>query len=184
MWDRSGVTFGEAAKRCRKCGKQRALSLFPRDRSKPDGHWHTCKACNRTYWHERGSLLAALRKGRQAAQLGPTRTGLRDLRRYHHKDSQPFASVPPELRSQAQQLLNKYLYRHRRRLTPALIACLHACAASNVKRLGDRSWARSLRRKKGYYRSLRRKAQAEAQQDEIRARGPTLRVYYTDLTGI
>ena len=123
-------------------------------------------------------------KGKKELCGGVQRRGLRNLRRYHGKDREPFASLPPELRWEAQQLLNKYLYVHRRHLTPARIAALHACAASNVRRLGDRSWARRLWAKKGQYRKMRRREQEAAERDELRSRRPAIRVHYTDLTGI
>ena len=46
-------------------------------------------------------------------------------------------------------------------MTPARYAALVACAASNVRRLETRSWARSLWRRKGYRRAeLRKTAEA------------------------
>lgn len=175
----------DGRKRCRKCGLSKTLAFFPKDRSRPDGHWHTCRACNREYWAERGKVLALDKKIRERARH-PSRTGIRGLRRYRRpKDVEEFASVPPELRWQARQLLNKYLHRHRYHLTPALIACLHGCAASNVQRLGDRSWARRLWWKKGYYRAMRRELVAAAEQAEIRAaRVGRPRVGRTNMTGI
>jgi hypothetical protein len=176
---------GDGKKGCRKCGNRKTLAFFPKDRSKPDGRWHTCRACNREYWAERGKFLAVDRKIREKARH-QSRTGLRGLRQYRHpKDAEEFASVPPELRWRARQLLNEYLHRHRHHLTPTLIASLYGCAASNVRRLGDRSWARSLWRKKGYYRSLRKKLEAEAEQAEIRAKGSGMpRVWRIDMSGI
>lgn len=131
------LTYGSAMKRCRKCQQLRAVNMFPVDRSKPDGRWHSCKFCSRQYWRERGKCLR--KSAKAATQYRPTLTGLLNLRPYHSKDRQPFASLPPELRWDAQELLSKYLDRHQRHLTPALHACLCACAASNVQRLGDNS---------------------------------------------
>jgi hypothetical protein len=65
-------------------------------------------------------------------------------------------------------------------MTPALYACLHACAASNARRVGDNSWARSMLRKKGYRRAERKQLQATVEQEQRRP----IRVYQTDLTGI
>jgi hypothetical protein len=158
----------DGKKRCRKCGMRKTLAFFPRDRSQPDGRWHSCRACNRDYWHERGKPLAADRKIREKACRPPSRTGLRGLRQYRRPNGEEFASVPPELRPRARQLFNRYLARHRHHLTPTLIASLHGTAASNVKRLGDRSLARRLRWMKGYYRSLRRQLEA-AEEDQNRA---------------
>jgi len=130
--------------------------------------------------------LPAERKIRQRAEH-PSRTGLRGLRKYRrkNKNTEEFVSVPPELRWEARQLLNKYLAGHRHHLTPVLVASLHACAASNVRRLGDRSWARRLWRIKGYHRSLRRAVEADAEQETLRARrAGKPRVGFTNMTGI
>jgi len=159
------VNHSDGDKRCPKCGIYKALGLFPRDRSRPDGRWHTCRACNRECWKRQGKFLAAEKKAREKA-LHQSRTGLRGLREYRRKQpAGEFASLSPELRWKARQLLNKYLDRHKYHLTGPRIAALCACAASNVRRLGDRSWARRLWRIKGYYRSQRRRLEAEAKQD-------------------
>jgi hypothetical protein len=112
----------------------------------------------------------------------PSRTGLRGLREYRRKNAGEFDSLPPELRWKARQLLNRYLARHKHHLTGPRVAALFACAASNVRRLGDRSWARRLWRLKGYHRTMRRSLEAQAQQDAI----PTRRARrgFTNLTGI
>src|ERR1700687_5680036 len=68
---------GDGKKRCRKCGMRKTLAFFPQDRSKPDGRWHTCRACNREYSAERGKFLAIERKIRERASRPPSRTGLR-----------------------------------------------------------------------------------------------------------
>lgn len=177
---------GDGKKRCRKCGMRKTLAFFPQDRSKPDGRWHTCRACNREYSAERGKFLAIERKIRERASRPPSRTGLRGLRQYRRpKNAGEFASLPPELRWPARQLLNKYLHRHRHHLTPALIASLHGCAVSNVQRLGDRSWARRLWWQKGRYRVMRRELEAAAEQAEIRASNVGKpRVGRTNMTGV
>lgn len=114
--------------------------------------------------------------------MHPSRTGLHGLRQYRRKDCEEFASLPPELRRPARQLLNKYLARHKHHLTLPRIASLHACAASNVRRLVDRSWARRMWRLKGHHRTMRRSLEAQAQQDSI----PTRRARrgFTNLNGI
>src|SRR5215469_9088885 len=43
QWWHSGLS---RTKLCGKCGQRKTLQLFPRDRSRPDGCWHTCKQCN------------------------------------------------------------------------------------------------------------------------------------------
>jgi hypothetical protein len=175
------ATHNDGKKRCGKCGAWKTLWFFPRDRSRPDGRWHTCRACNRADWKQRGKFLAADKKAREKA-LHPSRTGLVGLRQYRRKNGGEFASLPPELRRPARQLLNRYFARHRHHLTGPRIAALCACAASNVQRLGDRSWARRLWRIKGYYRSQRRSLEAQAQREPI----PTRRARrgFTNLTGI
>jgi len=154
-------------KRCRKCGMCKALGFFPKDRSRPDGRWHSCRACNRAYWRQRGKALAARRKALQKVSH-PSRTGLQGLRQYRRKNGGEFASLPEELRWPARQLLNKYLHRHRHHLTGPRIACLIACAASNVRRLGDRSWARRMWKFKGLHRTMRREAEAQQGATPIR----------------
>jgi integrase len=42
----SSVPTPSAVKNCRKCGQSKPVELFPRDRSRRDGRWHTCKQCN------------------------------------------------------------------------------------------------------------------------------------------
>jgi hypothetical protein len=151
---------------CSKCGQWKTLPFFPRDRSRPDGHWHTCSACNRTNWKQVGKHRAAQRRWQKRSR--PTATGLAGLRSYHKREGDRFSNLSPELRWKAERLLSKYVERHRWHMTPTRYAALVACAASNVRRLGDRSWARSLRRLKGYRRAERRKATQEAQLGAIR----------------
>jgi hypothetical protein len=95
-------------------------------------------------------------------------SGLPGLRSYHNRDGDRFFSLPPDLRCKAEELLNKYLASHMWHMIPTRYAALVACAASNVRRLGDRSWARSLRRHKAYRRAERRKEAQEAQLAAIR----------------
>lgn len=141
-------------KLCRGCGDWKALAFFPRDRSRPDGRWHTCRLCNRKRWQATGKHDAAMKKERERTER-VTRTGLKGLRQYPHPGDR-FTSLPFDLRPNAQRLLNRYLKRHRHHMTPALYASLHATAASNARRVGNRSWARRMRRLKGYRRAERR----------------------------
>ncbi len=148
----------EGFKRCRDCGHWKPLAFFPRDRSRPDGRWHTCRTCNRQRWKTQGRFQAALRKAEQRArQQRQSRQGLKGLHSYRRKRS-GLEALPSELRWQAQQLYSRYLSKHRGQLTQERCALLLACACSNVKRLGDRSWARRLWRLKGYRRAERRQA--------------------------
>ena len=158
-----------ATKRCRKCGAVKTLAFFPRDRSRPDGRWHTCRACNRLYWHRWGTHLAGFNKRDKQAKR-KSRSGLKGLRKYpHQRNREAFASLEPELRFVAQNLLNRYRARHPRR-SQAQDALLIATATSNARRVGDRSWARRMWRLKGYRRAERRKAKEQAELIEIRAR--------------
>jgi hypothetical protein len=172
-------------KRCRKCGNVKTLPFFPCDRSRPDGHWHTCRNCNRQSWATQGKQRTADRKaeaqaGRQSVQ------GLPGLRKYQHRHvADLFTSLPPELRHKARLLLDRSLSRHRWHLTQSLRAALIANAASNAPRVGDNSWARSMLRKKGYRRAVRRAAEQQAQLAEIRARyAGQPRIWVGNLDGI
>jgi hypothetical protein len=166
-------------KRCRVCGHDWPLGFFPIDRSRPDGRWHTCSACNKNHWREHGKQRALGRKLQvKLEQARTSRTGLSGLRKYHTADGL-FDSLPVELRLKAQMILSNSLARARaegRKLSQPQIALRIAAAVSNCVRVGDRSWARRMWRLKGYRRAERRKAEKEATQAEIRARnerGPT-----------
>ncbi len=145
-------------KRCRKCEQSKTLPFFPRDRSRPDGRWHTCSACNRKQWKEVGKQRAARRRWQSG---GHSCTGLPGLRQYRNLSGERFSNLPADLRWKAERLLSKYVARHQWHMTPTRYAALVARAASNARRLGDRSWARSLWRLKGYRRAERKKS-AEA----------------------
>jgi hypothetical protein len=155
-------------KQCRKCHALKPLAFFPRDRSRPDGRWHTCSACNRQRWKTQGRTLAADRKAREQAER-QSREGLSGLQQYRRKDS-GLRALPPGLRYKAQQLYSYYMHNHRRHLTQQRCALLLACACSNAKRLGNRSWARRMWRLKGYRRAERRKLPEAERLAEIRAR--------------
>ena len=104
-----------ATKRCRKCGAVKTLPFFPRDRSRPDGHWHSRRACNRLYWYRWGPIWRDLRKRDKLAER-KSRSGLKGLRKYLHKrNRKAFTSLEPELRFVAQNLLNRYRAGHPRR---------------------------------------------------------------------
>ena len=153
-----------STKLCRRCEQLKTLPFFPRDNSRPDGRWHTCSACNRRQWKEVGKYRAFQRSIRG----GDSHTGLAGLRQYRNRSGERFSNLPSDLRWKAERLLSKYLARHQYHMTPTRYAALVACAASNVHRLGDRSWARSLWRRKGYRRAELRKTAEASQLDEVR----------------
>jgi len=154
----------QTAKWCANCGQDKPFVFFPRDRSRPDGRWHTCRLCNAKDWQTRGKVLALRRKYRRVSC-----SGLQGLRQCQRGKSR-FASLPPELRPTAQQLLSRYLDKHAHRMTPALHASLVASAASHAPLVGSRSWGLSMRAKKGWRTRERRRAQSEAVLTEIRAK--------------
>ena len=159
----------DAEKRCRKCGRPKHLEFFPKDRGRPDGRWHTCRECNRRHWAIKGKRAAEYRRlTKLADKKSHSREGINGLRRYGQRPEESFGTLPLKLRPVARRLLEKYLSRHFHRMTPALYASLHATATSNARRVGDRSWARSMWRKKGYRRAERRKNQEEAELARIR----------------
>src|SRR5215469_11414393 len=146
------------------------LAFFPRDRSRLDGRWHTCRACNRLHWREIGKQRSAWRKQKKRVKR-ESRQGLQGLKKYPQKRRRSsFESLPESLRWIAQQLFNRYAAKHRGRLTQPRLALLMACAASNARRVGDSAWARRMRRLKGYRRAEGRKAAQEEQLAEIRAK--------------
>jgi hypothetical protein len=106
-------------------------------------------------WREHGKQIAAQKKLHKQMERR-TRQGLAGLKKYPHPGER-FVSLPLELRRVAEGLLHKYYQRHRSHMTPARYALLVACAASNAKRVGDRSWARRMLRLKGYRRAERRR---------------------------
>jgi hypothetical protein len=71
------------------------------------------------------------------------------LKSYRKKSGEVFSQLPPRERVIARQLLNKYAHRHGPRLSQQKQALLKACAASNSRRVGNKSWSRSMRRRKG-----------------------------------
>ena len=155
LWWSSGLS---RTKLCGKCGQRKTLPQFPRDRSRPDGHWHCCKEFN----GKRLRLLRLAASGRKKWELmvlpppppNPRRR-LEGLKSYRNTTSGdlPFSHLEPRLRVIARQLLNKYEQRHRGPgLTQQKWALLAACAASNARRVGDSSWAHRMWRLKGWRR--------------------------------
>jgi hypothetical protein len=156
----SYVPTPSAVKHCRKCGQSNPLEFFPRDRSRRDGRWHTCKECN-------GQRCRFLRwavrehKKRELAALPPalpaSRWRLEGLKSYRNTNGERLSQPSPRERFIAQQLLNKYLHKHRGPgLSQPKRALLMACAASNAKRVGDNSWSRRMKRLKGWRRQRQR----------------------------
>jgi hypothetical protein len=170
----SYVAAPSAVKDCRKCAQSKPLESFPRDRSRPDGRWHTCKQCN----GQRCRFLRwAARKPKQQELISSPpppapRRRLEGLKSYRNTTGDlPFSHLPPRERFIAQQLFNKYLHKHRGpRLTQPKQALLMACAASNARRAGDRSWSRQMKRFKGWRRQRRRNFEQQIQLAEMRAR--------------
>ena len=154
----SYVPIPSAVKNCRKCGHSKPLECFPRDRSRPDAHWHTCKECNQ----QRCRFLRwAVRehKKQELAASPPahpaSRWRLMGLESYRNTNGERFSQLAPRERFIAQQLFNKYLHKHRGPgLSQPKRALLMACAASNAKRVGDNSWSRRMKRLKGWRRQL------------------------------
>jgi hypothetical protein len=110
-----------ATKQCRRCTQWKTLPFFPRDRSRPDGRWHTCSACNRTQWKEHSKERTAQRRWQNGRD---SRTGISGLRRYRNRSGDRFSNLPPDLRWKAERLLSKYMERHRRHMTPTRYAAL------------------------------------------------------------
>jgi hypothetical protein len=163
-----------AEKKCRRCGQSKPLELFPRDRSRLDGRWHTCKECNQQWCRFQRWAVREHKKRELAAspppQPAPGRR-LEGLKSYRNTNGDRFSQLPPRERFIAQQLLNKYLHKHRGpRLSQPKMALLMACAASNVKRVGDKSWSRRMKRLKGWRRQLlgELRVQLEPPQDRPR----------------
>jgi hypothetical protein len=172
QWWSSGLS---KTKLCRKCGESKPLSLFPRDRSRPDCRWHTCKECNAQRCRFLRWARSEHKKQDFAASSPPppaSRRRLGGLKSYRHTSGDlPFSHLPPRERLIARQLFNMYLDRHRGPgLSQPKMALLMACAASNVKRVGDKSWSRRMKRLKGWRRQRRRNFEQQIHLAEMRAR--------------
>jgi len=157
-------------KRCRQCGKEKPFAFFPRDRSRPDGRWHSCRACNREYWAEHDKPKRVLRNARQ--QFADERfLGIAGLRRHRFLSKRRRRAVlPPDVDLIRRQLLSKYLAKHARHMTPALYASLHATAAANAPRVGDRSLGLRLRALKGWRGRKQRECEQQNGLAQLRAR--------------
>ena len=146
-------------KRCRKCGGDKPLGFFPRDRSRRDGHWHTCTMCNRKRRAELGKYRALRKLENKIRRRVNSLSGIEALRK-NYRGGSAFDSLPPALRCKAELIWSNSLARARaegRRLSQPEIALRKANAVSNCVRVGDRSWSRSMLRQKGYRRAERRK---------------------------
>jgi hypothetical protein len=159
-------------KRCRRCGSERYLVLFPRDQSRPDGYWHTCILCNRDDWKQHGKARAIQRKLDDLLERARnSRTGLVGLKKYHNGPG--FDALPTTLRIEAQRILSRFLARAKaegRHLSQPQIALRIASAVSNCWRVGDSTWRRRMLRLKGYRRAERRKAVEQARLAEVRTK--------------
>ena len=155
LWWSSGLS---RTKLCGKCGQRKTLPQFPRDRSRPDGHWHCCKECNGK--RLRLLRLAESRRKKWEIMFLPApanpRRRLEGLKSYRKKRKsknrgERFSNLPPLIRCFAEQLYINYLHKHRGpRLTQQKRALLKACATSNAWRVGNSFWGRRLRRLKGW----------------------------------
>jgi hypothetical protein len=147
-------------KRCRECRAEKLLGFFPRDRSRPDGRWHSCTMCRKNRWivHEK-PLLQLDRRAKSS--LLAAKSGLKGLRKhYGGRRAAVYDSLPPALRRIADLLCSGYVDRARaegRRLSQPQIALMKARAVSNAQRVGDRSWSRRMLRLMGYRRAERRR---------------------------
>jgi hypothetical protein len=147
-------------KRCRKCWTEKPLGFFPRDRSRPDGRWHTCTMCRKNRWKEHEKPILELRR-RLLLSLRSAKSGLEGLRRYYGRRRETvYDSLPIGLRRTADSLWSTYVVRAQaegRRLSQPQVALMKARAVSNAQRFGDRSWSRRMLRLLGYRRAERRK---------------------------
>jgi len=161
-------------KYCRRCQQWKRPKDFPVDRSRRDGRWHTCSACNK----QRCRLLrkAARERKKRALTASPPpdpapRWRLYGLESYRNRSDEPFSRLSPVEKFIAWQLFGKYLHRHRGpRLSQPKCALLMACAASNARRVGDRSWSRRMKRLKGWHRQRRKEFEQLVSLAAIRAR--------------
>jgi hypothetical protein len=152
-------------KLCRKCGLEKPIGFFPRDRSRSGsrglGHWHTCKLCNQAYWRERGKLLAFERKlNRKLAQesLRAHRSGLAGLRRCPRKGG--IDALPPDLQREARLIRSNSIASHKAEgghLGQQQIAAITGSAVSNAARVGNSTWGRSMLARRASLAAQRRR---------------------------
>jgi hypothetical protein len=174
QWWSSGLSI---TKLCRKCSQRKTLPQFPRDRSEPDGRWHTCKECHVPRQRLKRAEARERRKQELVYSLPPPpapRWRLDTLTKaYRHKtsgaDHLPFGYLEPRRRFIARQLDNKYVAKHGPRISQPKAAVLTACAASNSARVGDKFWAHSMRMRKGWRRRREREFAELLRQAQMRA---------------
>ena len=116
QWWSSGLS---RTKLCGKCGQRKTLPFFPRDRSRPDGRWHTCKECNQQRCR---FLQCAVREHKKWELVyssppppNPRRRldGLKSYRKNSKNTGEPFSHLPPLERCFAEQLFSNNLHKHR-----------------------------------------------------------------------
>jgi len=86
-----------AVKHCRKCGQSKPLEFFPRDRSRRDGPWHTCKECN----GQRCRFLRCADREHKKQELAASpplqpasRRRLEGLKSYRNTSGERFSQLP------------------------------------------------------------------------------------------
>ena len=153
-------SVSSAEKKCRMCGQAKPLAFFPRDRSRPDGRWHTCKLCNQQ--HLQTLRQAASEQRRLALQTSPPpRQRLEELRASSNSNGATvFERLPRSLQQRVWGIYDKALHTHVQRYgiqaSQPKRALLWACAVSNVQRVGNNSWSRRMKRLKGWRRQRQR----------------------------
>jgi hypothetical protein len=169
-----------ATKQCRKCRSTKPLGFFPRDRSRPDGRWHTCKLCNQRH----GQMVRATAREQRAlvltSQPPPPRQRLGALKAHRegHRNT-VFEQLPRTIQQLAMRIYHKALGTHVQRYGfPApqpKRALLWACAVSNAQRVGDNSWSRRMKRLKGWRRQRQRELLKQLQAPKQTEHNPTRR---------
>jgi len=108
-------------------------------------------------------LFAALRALPLAEALYRAKRAFPWPSRYSGLAHGPLLGIDHLLASSA-HLFNKYVHKHRGPgLSQPKQALLMACAASNAKRVGDKSWSRRIRRLKGWRRQRLREFEHQHQ---------------------
>ena len=82
---RGSTPVSEDLKRCTKCGEEKPLAAFSRDRSRKDGRYPQCKACVRRWQQENAEHLADY--NRRWQQANPEKKRAQD-RRYRERKRQ------------------------------------------------------------------------------------------------
>jgi hypothetical protein len=155
------LPVSSVTKQCHKCGDAKPLAFFPRDRSRPDGRWHTCKLCNQQ--HGRLVRQAASEQKVLALRSLPAASRRRLTALREHSDGcrrRVFEQLPRSLQQLAwgiyQKALRTHVQRYGFRAGQPKRALLWACAVSNAQRVGDSSWSRRMKRLKGWRRQRER----------------------------